>query len=134
MLKIEVTRGVSGSFGTNGSMSVMLGDTELYHCFTLEDPHHEKKVWGDTCIPEGEYNVSLTFSTRFKKILPLLHDVPEFAGVRIHGGNNKAHTHGCILVGEHSDGAGNVNTCAPSVEAIIDLISAYGGTARILIK
>lgn len=131
MLKLILTRGVSGSFGTNGSLSAMLGDVELYHCFTLEDPYHEEKIKGDTRIPAGEYKLSVTYSNRFKKPLPLLHDVPNFAGVRIHGGNNKTHTQGCILVGENSDGAGNVNTCAPSVEAIIDLISAYGGTIEI---
>ena len=134
MIEIEVTRGKSGDFGTNGDLSVSLGGRELYHCFTLEDPYHEDKVYGDTRIPEGVYTVTLNYSNRFKKILPNILAVPGFEGIRIHGGNTKEDTHGCILVGEHSNGIGNVNTCAAAVQAIIDLLSAHGGTGKITIK
>ena len=69
-----------------------------YFCDTLEpqvrDLNHngffdngEKKVAGKTAIPYGTYKVTLTLSPRFGRILPLLHDVKEFVGVRIHSGN-----------------------------------------------
>lgn len=71
----------------------------VYECDTLEDVERTIKVKDETCIPDGEYKVIITMSTRFKKIMPLLLDVPNFEGIRIHSGNTAADTSGCILVG-----------------------------------
>ena len=74
-----------------------------YFCDTLEDKvrdlSKEAKVKGKTAIPPGRYHIVLTYSPRFKRILPLLLDVPQFTGVRIHRGNTAKDTEGCILVG-----------------------------------
>lgn len=59
----------------------------------------EKKVYGKTCIPFGTYKVILSMSSKFKKILPLLLNVPQFDGIRIHPGNTDEDSSGCILVG-----------------------------------
>jgi hypothetical protein len=73
-------------------------------CQTLEDPVREgPKVYGDTAIPGGTYRVTITRSKRFSKMLPLLHRVPGFGGVRLHSGNNTDDTSGCILVGMSRD-------------------------------
>lgn len=72
--------------------------------FTLEDcvrklgPNGEGKIPKETAIPAGRYKVVLTMSERFKKILPLLLNVPFFEGVRLHGGNTIHDTEGCPLI------------------------------------
>jgi len=48
-------------------------------------------------IPEGTYNVTLTHSPKFGKIMPLI-DVPKRAGIRIHKGSMPKHSTGCVLV------------------------------------
>jgi hypothetical protein len=65
--------------------------------------NNEIKVFGDTCIPVGTYNIVLTLSPKFKRILPRLENVNNFAGVLIHAGNTKKDTEGCILVGINSE-------------------------------
>ena len=82
----------------------------VYFADTLEDKNRdvdkngifnngEKKVYGKTCIPFGTYKVILSMSSKFKKILPLLLNVPQFDGIRIHSGNTDEDSSGCILVG-----------------------------------
>jgi hypothetical protein len=74
-----------------------------FECFTLEDiVRSAAKVAHETAIPAGEYRVTITFSNRFQRMLPLVNDVPGFDGIRIHSGNTAADTSGCILVGQHS--------------------------------
>lgn len=66
-------------------------------CYTIEDVVRDKKVYGKTAIPSGIYKVVVTMSNRFKKMLPLLLNVPGYEGIRIHTGNTHANTEGCIL-------------------------------------
>lgn len=72
-----------------------------YFCDTLEPPVREYgvKIPGKTAVPAGKYKVVLNESPRFKRVLPLLIDVPGFEGVRIHPGNGAEDTQGCVLVG-----------------------------------
>ena len=61
----------------------------------------EEKVFGKTAIPYGKYAMELSMSQKFKRKLPLLHNVPHFTGIRIHRGNTAEDSHGCILPGEN---------------------------------
>ena len=84
-----------------------------YFCDTLEDTDRglkstmseeeilSKKRKGVTAIPIGEYDVILTFSPKFKRVLPLLLNVPGYQYIRVHHGNLPSSTDGCLLVGEN---------------------------------
>ncbi len=85
---------------------------DKYFCDTLEDKVRdlnkngvfdagEFKVYGETAIPYGTYEVKWTYSPRFKKYTPQLMNVPSFEGIRIHNGNYASQTEGCVLVGEN---------------------------------
>jgi hypothetical protein len=71
-----------------------------FECYTLEDKVRPVKIKGKTAIPAGKYEVVINFSQRFQKPLPLLLNVPNFEGVRIHPGTIPANTDGFILVGD----------------------------------
>ena len=64
----------------------------------------KEKVYGKTCIPNGTYTVVLSYSNRFKRILPELLNVPHFLGIRMHAGNSSKDSSGCVLLGTKSKG------------------------------
>lgn len=74
-------------------------------CFGLEDKVREPgiKVYGQTAIPAGKYRVVLEYSNRFNRITPLLLNVPNYEGIRIHPGNTSKDTLGCLLPGLEKD-------------------------------
>jgi len=75
----------------------------VYQCFTLEDAVRDTKIAGTTAIGEGTFKVVITRSNRFGKDMPLLLNVPNYEGVRIHSGNTSKDTEGCIILGETWD-------------------------------
>jgi len=80
---------------THGKLRV----NNKFFCDTIEDEERPSKIWGKTAIPVGRYEIILNMSNRFKVIMPLLLEVPNFAGIRIHSGNTALDTEGCILLG-----------------------------------
>lgn len=68
----------------------------------------ECKVYAQTAIPYGTYEVLLTVSPKFqnrpwatpyKGVVPLLNNVPHFSGIRIHPGATERDSAGCLIVG-----------------------------------
>lgn len=84
-----------------------------YYCDVIEDrirdrnadgdldDQDEGKVYGETAIPYGTYDIELTYSPKFKRVLPMLKGVRHFTGIRIHRGNTAEDSYGCLIVGEN---------------------------------
>ncbi len=94
-MELKLVRDPSTERCTLGSLYV----DDVWECFSLEDVVRDTKIFGETAIPAGTYTVDITHSNHFGKDLPLLENVPNYEGVRIHSGNTAADTEGCILVG-----------------------------------
>ena len=71
----------------------------------------EKKIYGETAIPRGQYEVQLSYSAAFARkawakkyngLVPEILRVKGFSGVRIHPGNTRDDTLGCVLVGHNT--------------------------------
>ena len=109
-----------------------------FECFTLEDvvrpdpdpstPEHEGKVYGETAILAGIYEVVLRkpdraiWSPREDGKLPFLIGVVSFTGIYIHALNVAAETLGCIGVGKSRSGA----AVTRSRDALRDLMAKMG--------
>lgn len=104
-----------------------------YFCDTIEDKDRgldismdieeikRIKVFGKTAIPTGTYKVEMTYSPRFKKILPLIVGVKGFEGIRIHQGNTADDSSGCIIVGQNKI-VGKVINSATTLKKLLDKI------------
>ena len=125
-MKLKVIREASSKNATIGKLFI----DDVFFCYTLEDVVRDVKIYGETAIPTGMYEVKLTMSNRFKKVLPLLLNVKNFEGVRIHAGNTKADTHGCILVGMVK----NLDTIGMSRVAMTKLMDKLKGQENITIE
>jgi hypothetical protein len=80
----------------------------IFKWWTLEDKDRNLeaggvKVYGQTAIPRGTYQVVLAWSPKRKGLVPLLVGVPQFVGIEIHIGNRPEDTEGCILLGRKYD-------------------------------
>jgi len=107
-MELELARSVKTNKSTIGELTI----NGVFECFILEDkdrglrkdmPISElmvMKIKTRTAIPTGRYEIVVSFSDKFQKMLPLLLDVPAFAGIRIHPGNTDANTEGCLLPGK----------------------------------
>jgi hypothetical protein len=128
-VNITIVRKVFTEESTVGSLSV----NGEHQCFTLEDKVRAVKIPGKTAIPAGIYEVTITFSEKFKKPLPLLLNVPNFAGIRIHPGNTAADTEGCILVGT-SQGVNMVTGSRVAFKPLFEKIQVALAREKIFIQ
>ena len=61
-----------------------------WFCNTLERVGYQ--------IPALCYHVAVTMSPKFKRLLPIVQNVPQRSGIRIHRGSKPEHSTGCVLV------------------------------------
>lgn len=135
-LKLERTS--KGEKATIGSLYW----EDAFQCFTLEDKVREVpgeivsqwKVPGQTAIPAGNYQVVIDFSTRFKRLMPHILEVPGFTGIRIHKGNTDADTEGCILLGQQVAGPDMITHSTEAFEAFFPRLQAALGLGDVFIS
>ena len=61
-----------------------------WFCNTLERVGYQ--------IPALCYHVAVTMSPKFRRLLPIVQNVPQRSGIRFHRGTRPEHSTGCILV------------------------------------
>ena len=86
----------------------------VYFCDTIEDKDRGlddamglaeimiKKRYGETAIPYGTYKVEITYSPKYKRLMPEIKNVKGFSGIRIHSGNTAKDTLGCLIIGKNT--------------------------------
>lgn len=94
MRKITLIRNRRAGKAVYGQLSFEMRNRE-YALETFSMPSLEN---ADYLIPAGTYPVERTWSPRFKKFLPLIENVPDRDGIRIHRGSLPEHSKGCILL------------------------------------
>lgn len=102
--KLRIVRELGTDNETMGRMEV----NGKFFGYILEDPIRERKIYGDTCIPFGNYKVKNTHSNKFKRTMPLVYNTQSlvvlaangdsWSGIRIHGGNTHEDTLGCPII------------------------------------
>lgn len=100
-------------FGSDSTLSRLWDTTDgglVPLAWCLEDERRLEKVFSQTCIPTGTYQLALRthggFHDRYTQRFPDFHigmievmDVPDFTGVLWHVGNDHQDTSGCLLLG-----------------------------------
>ena len=70
-------------------------ETLIPLCDTLEN--------ADYIIPALIYGIGVTQSPKFKRLLPIVRQVPGRSGIRFHRGTRPEHSKGCILISGYDE-------------------------------
>ncbi|WP_066627513.1 DUF5675 family protein [Labilibacter marinus] len=108
-MELTVVRYSSGKECTLGLLLI----NGTFAAYTLEDEGRDTKVYDETRIPAGRYQIKLRKEGRvhesYEKRFPEIHkgtlhlqNVPNFKWILIHIGNDDDDTAGCLLVGDKS--------------------------------
>ena len=89
MITVTLIRKTKIGKAVNGNITFPIGERSFSYP-TIEN--------ADFIIPAGTYPLNRTWSPKFKKLLPLIEEVPEREGIRIHTGTKPEHSTGCVLV------------------------------------
>lgn len=139
-MELKLIRSEFTSDRTFGKMYI----NDTFFSYTLEDTDRKLtkdtplskikriKVSKQTCIPSGRYRVILSYSTKLKRYLPLILDVPGWKGIRIHKGSGPEWSSGCPLVGfERKED--RLRKCEEAENELIKILDAVNHTESIYI-
>ncbi len=118
-------------------------ESELYlpngerFCYILEDVGRpvNVKVYAETCVSEGIYNVICSVSKRFGKEMLMLSNQDNgyeiirggisFKGTRVHGGNKVEHTLGCQLANYNNDNPGSGSMYGRASDDLLAIVKPW---------
>lgn len=137
-MKLRLIREPSKAGATLGSLYI----DDVRVCETLEDevreiqgePVFKWKIAGETAIKADRYRVVLSHSQRFGVVTPELLHVEGFSGVRIHSGNRRLDTAGCILVGRSRGDAQIFESRLAYGDLMARLVMAPAGSIELVIE
>jgi len=75
-------------------------------------------------IPPLIYRLTVTYSPKFKRLLPLVNQVPDRSGIRFHVGTKPEHSRGCILVRDRATEDALRELILSELEVRIDITTA----------
>lgn len=122
-MKLKLVRKYCKDEYTIGQLFVETPQGSVWISDTLEDKvrdynkdgdlldEGEEKVYSQTAIPYGKYEVKMTISPKFKNrywaaiyggIVPLIDNVKHFTGIRFHPASTAASLSGCVGVGRNT--------------------------------
>jgi hypothetical protein len=104
-------------------------DLDIY---TLEDkvreipelPVEQWKIYGQTAIPRGRYQVNPVWFGRYARLMPELQDVPGFTEIFIHPGATDKNTAGCLLVSKKWEGGDLLEASWEALDELWPLMTA----------
>ena len=110
-MDIILERKVKNANSTEGNLYI----NGKWFCHVIEDVVRAKpgewkkelKVYAKTAIPYGRYQVMVTYSPKFKRMLTAILNVPDFIGIRIHNGVNEGSSAGCPIISYINDDGSN---------------------------
>lgn len=122
-MKIEVIRTY---YNQNYTRGIMLVDDEFFG-YTLEPQvkRSNEKSYLNRCIDPGKYLAKYEYSPKFKQNLIELKNVPNHTEIKVHSGNFRKDTRGCILVGKRS-----ALGCVLDSRIAVDMLNARAKNAR----
>lgn len=137
-MTLRLIREPSIALTTMGSLYI----DDAWFCWCLEDqlrevpgqPVAQWKVPNETAIKAGRYRVILTFSHRFGRLLPELLNVDGFTAIRIHAGNRRVDSSGCILVGSFRGDTEIMQSQVALGRLMKKLVEAPQGSIELLIE
>jgi hypothetical protein len=91
------------------------------------------KVQNKTAIPYGTYPVLVTWSSRFKRQLTGIFNVPNFEGIRIHNGTTELSSAGCPIV-SYKAIKGAVVNLKSAMNDLCDMVEAAQQKGKVIIN
>lgn len=136
-MNIILERKIHNATSTEGNIYI----DGKWFCHTIEDVTRaklgewksENKVYAQTAIPYGKYQVMVTWSNRFKRMLTAILNVPDFSGIRIHNGSTENSSSGCVIVSFKEGGNHNLVNDPAAMNQLCRLVEDAQKTSKVYI-